>query len=500
MVAYNGCITLEYEMKKCIRKLLYSSLAALVSIGINFNAEARVTREVAEATLPYLMEAAGIPQAQQTQAQRDAIISMIYTDTGQREIWNWAVNDVQPQTLYNQFQMNWPIQSSNIVFSPNAQPSPERIFQLLFPRGPGTFSSYNHHSSRLGRWCLNSNGNLLVNICTKLLRPPVIPNATNESKIRSNLLSVAPLDTKLACVLFVLDICDTADQIFNILDELANLLGGIANYQPQDIAAGQAGTRGNPIPSVYNEYNIRPVPATAAIFGQPQRQQGDCVQTLYRHLINIAAQNDNCNPRNLNIGHLLEGLRGYYTTRHGVINHDDGIITVPVTETEAGLTQLIHHQSWHDALVATVPGGTDITNGAIDNIVTVLEAIRPSNMSTSALNAIARVYKAPFLNPAIPTSTGVGGAGTNQQANATAIQNALNALDGRCNVGNERFIVSVTDHIDDPQVITIKPQLPTDTDLVIQIADRLWNRKITIGARTAGKAHAEIISIITPPQ
>lgn len=99
-------------------------------------------------------------------------------------------------------------------------------------------------------WCLNSNGNLLVNICTKLLRSSVISNVNNEVQIRTNLLSVAPLDTKLACVLFALDICDTADQIFNILDEFANLVGDIANYQLPNIALRQAGTRGNPI------YNI----------------------------------------------------------------------------------------------------------------------------------------------------------------------------------------------------------------------------------------------------
>lgn len=49
----------------------------------------------------------------------------------------------------------------------------------------------------------------------------------------------------------------------------------------------------------------------------------------------------------------------------------------------------------------------------------------------------------------------------------------------------------------DPQIITIQNQLPNGADLVIQIADRLWNRTITIGAHTAGtaNAHAEIASI-----
>lgn len=122
-------------------------------------------------------------------------------------------------------------------------------------------------------WCLNSNGNLLVTICTKLLRPPVISNVNNEVQIRTNLLSVAPLDTKLACVLFALDICGTADQIFNIFYKFANLLGGIAHYQLPNIAVGQAGTRGNPIYNIYNEYKVCSVSATAAFFETRQEHK-----------------------------------------------------------------------------------------------------------------------------------------------------------------------------------------------------------------------------------
>ncbi len=48
-------------MKKCIKKLLFSAIVVFMGININFNANARVTREVAEATLPYLMEVAKIP-------------------------------------------------------------------------------------------------------------------------------------------------------------------------------------------------------------------------------------------------------------------------------------------------------------------------------------------------------------------------------------------------------------------------------------------------------
>lgn len=463
---------LEHKMSK-IKKLFYSALVAFIGIGVNFDTEARVTKEVAEATLPYLLEIAGLPQSQQTIAQINAIVRVLYTNAGQREIINWVRNGVFPSTLKWVFA---PLFEPPIL--PNAQ---KRKIGKFFPCQPiNSFSSYASNDSRIGWYVLNPSFNS-PEICKNLIvrSDDNLPHKVRDAiNIGDGIMQNT--NSKLAAILFVLDICDTANQIFNILD---------IRHRETPITGYNAGIRANVIPAIYNEYDYRPVSATSA------EGQGDCVQTLYRHLINIAIQNDNNKLRSFNISHLPEALREYYTIRHGAINQE--IITVPVTETEAGLTQLMHHQSWHDVLVAAVPAGTDITNGAINNIVTVLGAIRPPMMSTSALNAIARVYNAPSLNPTIPTSTGIGVAGTDQQANATAIQNALNALDGRCAAGNERFIVNVTDNMDAPQVTAIRDQLPDGTNLVIQIADRLWNRTITIGAHTAGveNAHAEITSI-----
>jgi hypothetical protein len=115
-------------------------------------------------------------------------------------------------------------------------------------------------------------------------------------------------------------------------------------------------------------------------------------------------------------------------------------------------------------------------------------------MATSVLNAVARVYGNMALKPTILTSDGTVVGTTDQTNNAIAIQNALNALDGRCtNVddANRRFIVSVTDDMHN-LVAAIQNQLPNGTTAVIQIVDRLLNRTITI-AITGG--HAEIISI-----
>lgn len=78
---------LGHEMSK-IKKLFYSVLVAFISIGVNFDTDARVTREVVEATLPYLMKVAGIEEAPRpapasatpyyAPEKRGAIIDMIY--------------------------------------------------------------------------------------------------------------------------------------------------------------------------------------------------------------------------------------------------------------------------------------------------------------------------------------------------------------------------------------------------------------------------------------
>ena len=64
------------------------------------------------------------------------------------------------------------------------------------------------------------------------------------------------------------------------------------------------------------------------------------MQTLYRHLINIAIQNDVTNSRNFNVGRLPEKLREYYTNKYENVNHE--IITVPVTETPVTTLVLVN--------------------------------------------------------------------------------------------------------------------------------------------------------------
>ena len=131
---------LGYKMSK-IKKLFYSVFVAFISIGVNSDIEARVTKEVAEVTLPYLMEAAGIPATHRTAAHQAAIIRMIYTDEGQREMVNWVKNGTFPQKLND---------AGFISVGTYADEVYRKVsLASLFPCQTGTFTSFANHSSRL---------------------------------------------------------------------------------------------------------------------------------------------------------------------------------------------------------------------------------------------------------------------------------------------------------------------------------------------------------------
>ena len=97
-------------MKKIFRKLACCSFLSIASIGC-FDAEARVTKEVAEAVLPYLMEAAGLDgdedvegavSAKEKKYKKEkiqAILDMIYTDEGQQQMVNWVRSGKFPTKL-----------------------------------------------------------------------------------------------------------------------------------------------------------------------------------------------------------------------------------------------------------------------------------------------------------------------------------------------------------------------------------------------------------------
>lgn len=148
-------------MKKIFKRLICGSFLSIANIW-SFNVEARVTKEVAKAVLPYLMEAAGIPvdvdgkeiesteKAQKPyydQKKVKAILDMIYTDEGQQQMVNWAVQDQKPDILAGNdgpFRKKWPEESANI------NKDNERAFQKLFPCNTGTFTSFANYSLRCG--------------------------------------------------------------------------------------------------------------------------------------------------------------------------------------------------------------------------------------------------------------------------------------------------------------------------------------------------------------
>ncbi|MCR5225325.1 MAG: hypothetical protein K6C34_04545 [Alphaproteobacteria bacterium] len=504
-----------------IKKLFYSALIAFIGIGVNPDIEARVTKEVAEATLPYLMEAAGIPgdvpssttkranlsEYEDTKIQ--AILNMIYTDEGQQQMVNWARNGEFPPILArmgfvteNLYLHGWlsiplqqhtapPIRDADIqnlmvhiadypMLSYAVQAMRDAYIGSLFPCGPGTFSSYAAHPSRLGFHALDNGGGNLENICAALISNTFpIPDIRDVQNIITRLRPYnGTVDNQLSRIIFVLDICETVVQVKNILTQV------LPPSDDRNTDIDTAIRRAVP----YNEYAHRPVSATTF----PRIRQGDCVETLYRHLINIAIQNDATAPKNFNVGHLLDAFKEHYYGPIYIQNytkpdqrnpHPQNLVFSNITTIngESGLTQLRYHGYWRDALSA-VQGIGNFSNATITNIVRVLRNVSPTRTSALGVRA-ATGYLNPGLVPIIQNTP-------TQQANATDIQNALNALDGRCPVGNERFIVQVTD---DREVITTQVNFPNEIDVLIEIADKLWNRTIKVGIWT--NRHAEIVNI-----
>lgn len=488
------------EMRKHIKKLLCSSFIAIMSVGC-FNAESRVTREVAEATLPYLMEAVGIPQAQQTQAQRDAIISMIYTDAGQREMLNWAKNGVFPPTLTgagfvsdNLYYDGWLIEplkdagqdidintiveklnewaqgNTSSMLSFAIQAIRNAYIGALFPCGPGTFSSYAAHSSRLGYHVLDRNGTDIVNMCGAIIKPYETDKIALEAK---NIIERFGqyhdrIDSKLANIIFILDICDTCEQVKDILTKTL----GADNSRERNSTIDSAVAERR-----YNEYDHRPVSATSIV--NDGKRVGDCVETLCRHLINIAIQSNPSNPHIYSIADLPVQLKEHYYRRRYAAHIDNDTLTIPATETEAGKTNLKAHLDWKRALAASIIAvdkgiiSTIATEDKMNAIVTSIQKVK-DQISQATIDNIVRVLqivsKTDTERPA--------------QNNAIAIQNALNAL----SKNKSRFQVTVTNTKGAAQI-----DLPNGIEILTTIEDTVWRRKIKVGIWN--KRHAEIVSI-----
>lgn len=250
----------------------------------------------------------------------------------------WAVNNTQPQILCDSdapFHDLWPQVSSNVIRNPSAQQGQrERVFQILFPCKTGTFTSFANHTSKFGYIVLTK----YESVKNKLLqwikdgKKPIDKN---------DIIAVGDgaLDCRIARIIFILDIFDDLQQIIDVCQILAELK----------------------IPASISEYMCRPVSATIA------RKEGDCVETLYRHLINIAIQDD----KNLNLFHierLPKLLRKCFGPNAPEIPKEIR------DRSYSGSTSIKDHDKWKNALQSVSDFKTyfNTSSGAVYNIARTL--------------------------------------------------------------------------------------------------------------------------------
>lgn len=471
----------------------------MMSIGY-FDAEARVTKEVAEAVLPYLMKAAGIPEDPSLSSpsmitsssssssssrathvpsysaeKQKAILDMIYTDEGQQQMVKWAVNNERPIKLavFGGIMVNsvsWNRDSSNVIRNPGAERvQQERVFQALFPCQPGgTFTSYAANTARLG-YCIHSNtANFHKIIYSLLIGNGDTITGKNKDGAKA-VVSIFPfgdrsIDAKLAIVIFIIDISDTSDQILNALDLVEQAGGlGLITYDRKTIENATKRI------AVSNEYIVRPVSASAV------GATGDCFQNLFRHLVNIAIQNHSMDSSKYNVGVLPAQLGAYYSRRYPV-----DIITVGFTMSEAGLVDLQEHKRWNDCLKLIVDE-RDIATASVANLANVLNII-----SSQARNSVLGDRSNEEFSYEISTT------GATNSVDIQRIQTALNKLDSRGEDKNHkpRFLVSLLDPLPEYAWVT----------KVIEIIDNLHGTTIIIGIgeeESTAPGHAEILRITT---
>lgn len=337
-----------------------------MSIGINFDTEARVTREVAEATLPYLMEAAGIPgDAHSGTTKRanaseyednkiQAILSMIYTDEGQQQMVKWVKTGKFPDGLKSKFK------EQNTYCNKYYR---DGSLAALFPCQTDTFTSFANHETRLGKHILKKAASAheqiqsLLGIKCHQKFEDILHHIDTEKRIKSN-------DILLAKIIFIIDVCDNLKQITDSLN--------VHIKEPQ---------------RTESEYVCRPVSAIVAKKTSGTKAMefdGDCVETLYKHLIHIAIQDKDQN----NIFHaekLPDKLYKYHVSNFttGKAKSYVNITTV----SEAGTTNIERHNTWKQCLKEHVTE-EDISFGSLNNIAKVLAKVADIETDENDLQTI----------------------------------------------------------------------------------------------------------------
>lgn len=398
----------------------------IASIAISSNTEARVTKEVAEVTLPYLMEAAGIPAEQRTKEHQVAILNMIYTDEGQQQMVDWVQQGNFPQKLKDaKFQS---------VGTYKNETYRDATLASLFPCSTGTFTSFANHKSRLGKHILSSTAKMADMLCELLLSPRERKTIStfDDALYNINLHQRENcIDAALSKIIFVLDICDTKDQIKNVLQK-----SKIINNSSLDCKISSA------------EYMCRPVSAILA------KNTGDCVETLYRHLITIAIQDlDN----KLHIANLPVPLKRYFDPSLQKETID------PSFNTQAGLTSIEKHEKWSECLTEISSGIINCSFGSLYNIAKML-------------NYIANYEKCRVVDNTKASE---------EKNLCKLLIDAMNELYGK---GQQRFKGGVSK--DEPGQKWY--------NIIVTIEDTIMKRTIKIGiceGKTKNYGHAEILSI-----
>ena len=463
---------MEYKMKKYIKKLFYSSVIALVGAEINFDTEARVTREVAEATLPYLMEAAGIHgdpdeegviRAKETKYKNvkiKAILDMIYTDEGQREMVNWVKTGAFPSKLSD---------AGFVSVGTYADESYRKVsLASLFPCQTGTFTSFANHESRLGKHLLSIDSAQRLGILKKIFHK----NLDVESILPNlNYTHMHNVDCIIAKIVFVLEICDETTTIANLIF-------------PQKVATDFI-KRMKGIPS-NSEYLCRPVSAIAAR-NVSEEYEGDCTETLYKHLINIAIQ-DEKNLNKFHIDKIPESLRRYYSSKSQPIELKG--------TTYAGETSIVRHDNWKEQLLNFLTKQTiscyqsqltEAPNGIIATKIIPTIAFSKDNtlalekfLSIGSVQNMSVVLASIASSPIVPDNT------------TDTIKGALNSLSSS---KDKQFEVEVI------HLSKSNKNYPWMTNQII-ISEKVkgvLKRTITIGtcenSSDTNQGHSEIISI-----
>lgn len=279
------------------------------------------------------------------------------------------------------------------------------------------------------------------------------------------------IDILLAKVIFILDIYDE--------DTVATVLNQLTKFDEKMLAK-------------YNnlqEYAVRPISATVALNEISSKDEGDCVETLYRHLINIAIQDPDHSRRNrFHIERLPVELRKYYDPNDKYYNEIKANIETPkgfvLSSSEAGVTDIKRHHEWKQCLThslkSLLSSNINITSDFYNEIILSKENLNFC-VSIGSTNYIANIlHGIAFYNSKDNNIT--AGLNDENKKNAMLIENAMNKLAALSAKNEVRFHV----YIEDANCLKW-------ADKKMQIDDFHAKRKITIGIQNNG--HAEIINI-----